>query len=322
MVEIMATTPYNAGLVNFYTVEYTSAIELLLQQTKSKLRGTCREGTFTGKAASPINQIGALSAKSPQGRFVPAPIQETPLERRWLFPTAFELFQYVDEFDMLETVVDPKSGFAEAAAAAFNRAVDDIIINAATGVAQTGVDQTGFVSETFNTASTQSGGFQVPVNYESGSASGLMLPKIREALRTLEHFQNDLEMDKPVLIVGSQQHSDLLGQVEVTNELYRGAVAKAADGRVSSVFGCPVVLSERLPFSVGAANQRGCLMYVKSGIHFGSWKEISNNIDFIPNYVGRPWQIRTSSMMGATRLQPGKVIQILCSDSTGGDITP
>ena len=318
----MATTPYNAGLVSFYTVEYSSALELLLQQTKSKLRGTVREGAFKGKAASPINQVGALSAKAPAGRFVPAPIQETPLSRRWLFPQPFELFQYVDEFDELETIVDPKSEFATAAAAAFNRECDDIIITAATGVAQIGVDQTGFTQETFNTASTQSGGFQVPVNYQSGSSTGMMLPKIREAMRTLRHFENDLDMEKPVLVIGSQQESDLLGQTQVVSDEFAGAVAKASDGSVRSVFGCPVIVSERLPYNVGASNQRGCLMYVKSAIHFGTWKDMENNIAWRDDLAGRPWQIRTASMYGATRLQPGKVIQILASDSTGGDITP
>ena len=313
----MATTPFNAGLQNFYTVQYSSALELLLQQTKSKLRGTVREGTFTGKAASPINQVGALSAKAPAGRFVPAPVQETPLSRRWLFPQPFEMFQYVDSFDELETIVDPKNAFAEAAAAAFNRVCDDIVIAATTGTAQIGVDQTGFSSETFDTTK-----FQVAVNFNSSSASGLTVQKIIEGRRILTHYQNDLEMEPPVIVMGSKQEADLLGQTQIVSDEFRGAIAKTDDGRVRSVFGSPVVVSERLPFSVGAVNQRGVLMYVKSGVHFGTWKDMENNIAYRDDLTGRPWQIRTASMYGASRLQPGKVVQLLCSDSTGGDITP
>ena len=91
---------------------------------------------------------------------------------------------------------------------------------------------------------------------------------------------------------------------------------------VQSVFGCPVVLSERLPYNVGAASQRGVLVYMKSGIHFGTWKDMESNIDYRDDMAGRPWQIRNASMYGATRLQPGKIIQVLCADTTGGDITP
>jgi len=37
---------------------------------------------------------------------------------------------------------------------------------------------------------------------------------------------------------------------------------------------------------------------------------------------GRPWQLTTTTMYGALRMQPGKVVSILCSDTSGADITP
>jgi hypothetical protein len=38
--------------------------------------------------------------------------------------------------------------------------------------------------------------------------------------------------------------------------------------------------------------------------------------------TGHPWQIYTMMTAGATRLQPGKVMSILCSDTSSTDITP
>lgn len=312
---------FDPGLIPFFTVQYSSALELLLQQTKSKLRGSVREGAFVGKAASPINQVGALTAKAPVGRFAPLPVQEAPLARRWLFPQPFELPQLVDSFDELQTIVDPKSMFAEAAAAAFNRVCDDIIIAAATGTATLGVDQAGFTTETFNTASTQSGGFQVPVNFKSAAASGLIVDKIIEAKRVLRHFHNDLEAEMPTLVIGSQQESDLLNQAQVVSTEFNPAPV-FRDGVLTRIFGCNLIVSERLPYSVGAANQRGVLMYVKSGVHFGTWKDMQNKITLRDDLSGEPWQIATRSMYGASRMQVGKVVQILCSDSTGADINP
>src|SRR6185437_367143 len=254
---------FDPGLIPFYTVQYSSALELLLQQTKSKLRGSVREGSFVGKAASPINQVGALTAKAPTGRFAPLALQEAPLARRWLFPQPFELPQLVDSFDELQTIVDPKSEFAQAAAAAFNRVCDDIIIAAATGTATLGVDQAGFTTETFNTST-----FQVPVNFKSASASGLIVDKIIEGKRILRHFHNDLEAESPTLVIGSQQESDLLNQAQVVSTDFNPQPV-FTDGKLTRIFGCDIIVSERLPYNVGASNQRGVLMYVKSGIHFG-----------------------------------------------------
>jgi len=36
----------------------------------------------------------------------------------------------------------------------------------------------------------------------------------------------------------------------------------------------------------------------------------------------QPYQVYTQASFGATRLQPGKVLSILCSDTSGADITP
>lgn len=311
---------FDPGLIPLFTVQYSTALELLLQQRRSKLRGTVREGSFVGKMASPINQVGATTMKAPTGRFAPIAAETPYLTRRWLFPQPFEKAVLVDSFDQLQTVVDPKGEFVDSVAAAYGRTIDDVIIAAATGTAQIGVDQTGFNQEQFATSN-----FQVAVNFRSAAASGLIIDKAIEAQRILMHFHNDLEMEPPTLVIGSQQWSDLGNQVQITNALYSGDRAQGGfiqSGQIPGLLGCNIVVSERLPYSVGAANQRGVLMYVKSGIHLGTWKEMENTIDVRPDISSRPWQLSTRGMMGAARMQAGKVVQILCSDSTGADITP
>jgi len=37
---------------------------------------------------------------------------------------------------------------------------------------------------------------------------------------------------------------------------------------------------------------------------------------------GEPWQLYSKHTFGATRTQPGKVVEIDCLDTTGADITP
>ena len=311
-------TSFDAGLIPFYTTQFSTNLDLLLQQRMSLLRGTVMEGFHVGKMASPVNQVGPLSMDAPAGRFAPAPMQTASLVRRWVFPAFKEGYQLVDTFDELQTIVDPKSAFVETFAAAVGRAWDDSIIAAATGTAQIGQDAASLTSETFTTAS-----FQIASTFGSASASGLTLAKIIEAKRILRHYHNDLERDMPTLVIGSKQESDLLNQVQMVNDLYRGQlnVVKKDNGEFANILGFNVVVSERLPqTTVGSV--RGVLAYVKSGIHLGIWKDLENNIDQRVDLSGRPWQVRTAAGFGATRTQLGKVIQILCADTTGGDITP
>ena len=305
----------NQGLYQLFTTEFATNIELLLQQKSSKLRGKVNEKAHVGKMASPINQLGAVSLKAPAGRFAPMPSQSGDLFRRWVFPQDGELPQLIDSFDELKTIVDPKSAYAESASAAVNRAWDDSVISAFFGTANLGQDAGGLTSETFSTTN-----FQVASTFGSGSASGLTIAKIIEAKRILEHYHNDLESDMACMVIGSQQHADLFNQVQIVDQLgYRGIDAQVTGGRVRSILGIDIVMSERLSVT---SNVRNVPVFVKSGMHLGIWKDMSNVIDYRPDLSGRPWQLLTQTSFGATRLQAGKVVSILCSDSTGTDINP
>ena len=305
------------GLIPLYTTQFSTNLELLLQQKGSKLRGRVREGMHVGKMASPINQVGALSMKAPAGRFAPLPNQEAGYVRRWVFPKEGELPQLVDTFDELQTVVDPKSGLVETAAAATGRAWDDELINQATSTAVLGQDAASLTNEAFATAN-----FQIASTFGSGgTASGLTVAKIIEAKRIFEHYHNDLSADRPTMVIGSQQHSDLLNQVQVVSTEFNSRPVFDGDGNVTSFLGFDIVVSERLPqTTIGSV--RGVLTFVKSGLYLGVWKDMTNNIGQRNDLSGLPWQILTQTMYGATRTQPGKVLQILCSDTTGADITP
>jgi len=306
---------YDAGLIPLYTTQFSTNLELLLQQKGSMLRGRCREGAHVGKMASPINQIGALALKAPAGRFAPLPQQQAAYDRRWVFPQEGELPQLVDNFDELQTIVDPKSGLVETAASAVGRAWDDCLILQATGTANLGQDANSLTTETFVTAS-----FQIASTFGSASASGLTVAKFIEAKRILRHYHNDLEMDTPTMVIGSQQESDLLNQVQVVSTEFNDRPV-LVDGHVRRFLGFDIVMSERLPQTT-VNTTRGVLCFVKSGLYLGVWKDMTNNIDVRTDLSGRPWQILTQTMYGATRTQPGKVLQILCADTSGADINP
>ena len=146
------------------------------------------------------------------------------------------------------------------------------------------------------------------------------MAKLIETRRVLQHYHNDLDSEQLTLVIGSSQEADLLNQVQVVSTEFNEKPV-LVDGRVRRFLGFDVVVSERLPqTTVGSV--RGVLAFVKSGVYLGMWKDMTNRISIRNDLSGEPWQVYTSVMYGATRTQPGKVIQILASDTSGADITP
>lgn len=313
--------PTSQGLYPLFTTQFSTLLELKLQQMGSKLRGRVDERGYVGKMASPVNQLNATAAKAPTGRYATLQPDDNGFTRRWVFPSEREKAQLIDTFDELQTIVDPKSQYVENAAQAFNRAMDDILIGAAFGTNQTGQDAASLSAETFNTALTTAGspGFQIGVQFGSTANLGMTFEKIIELRRNLRHYHVDIETDPVTLVVGSQQEADLLNMVKIGSAEFNPGNTVVRDGRVARVLGFDVVVSERLPYT---STVRNCLAFAKSGLHLGVWKDMLNRITIRYDLSSQPYQVYTQMMIGATRTQPGKVWQITCADTTGGDITP
>lgn len=306
---------FDAGLIPLYTTQFATNLELLLQQKGSKLRGRVREGFHVGKQASPVNQIGSISLKAPAGRFVPKNRTDSEFVRRWVFPAEGEIDQLIDSFDELQTIVDPKSAYTQNAANAVGRGWDDSLIAAATGTAQIGQDAAGLSSETFSTAN-----FQISDTFGASASAGLTVAKLIEAKRILRKYHNDLDEEQLTLVIGSQQESDLLNQVQVVSTEFADKPT-LVDGRIKRFLGFDIVVMERLTqTTVGSI--RGTLAFVKSGLYLGIWKDMTNRVSIRNDLSGEPWDLYTQTMFGSTRTQPGKIIQILAADTTGADINP
>lgn len=303
------------GMYALQTVQYATNLELLLQQMGSKLRPYVRTGSHTGKMASPVNHVGPVKMKAPAGRFAPLTRTDADHTRRWVFPRDGELQMLIDSFDQLKTeVTNPQSSYLRSMAAAYGRYCDDEIIYQATATNQTGQDAASLVPESFDTSK-----FQVGATFGSTSASGLTVAKLIEARRILRHYENDLEMESPVLIAGSQQESDLLNQAQVVSKEFNDRPV-LVDGRVTRMVGFNIVYMERLP--IVTTNVRGCLAWVPSGMYLGLWKDMTHSVDKRTDLSGHPMQLYSMCSIGACRDQPGKLIQILCADTTGVAITP
>ena len=300
--------------VELQTVQYSSRLELLLQQVESRLRGLVDTGSHVGKQASMVQQIGTFEFKQPQARFTPIQYQFANYTRRWVSPQDRDCGTAVDTFDMLKTIVNPQAGINDAVVAAANRFYDDVIIAAAFATAQTGTDPANMSSETWPATT-----FLVSDTFDSAASSGMTYSKIIEGRRILEHYQNNLDAEAVTLVVGSQQNSDMLKQIEVIDKNFNAAPI-VEQGRVKYLLGCNLVSSERLNTS-SSNTLRNCIMFVKSGMYLGMWKEMEMDVTQRKDLTGHPWQLYAILSAGATRTQLGKVVQINCADTTGADPT-
>lgn len=293
----------SVNIPTHFVSQFSTLIELLLQQKGSKLRGNVRTGTHEGKQASPVNQFGAITAQAPAGRFAPKNRTDAPAARRWVFPQDKEIDQLLDDFDMLRLIEDPKGAYSELASHAIGRAYDDAIIDAALGTSNVG--ETGSGTEAFDSTN-----FQVAVDFGASSDVGLTVAKLVEARRKMRGAEVDLEGDPLTLIISENQEADLLNQIEIVSTDFN-AKPVLVDGNLVKFLNFDIIVSTRLDV---ASSHRSCIAYAKSGMYLGLWRDLQTRVSIRNDLSSEPWDLYSNATFGATRLEQGKVIEILAQE--------
>lgn len=279
-----------------FVQQYTTNVQLLLQQRGSKLRDAVTVGSYTGKAAKAVEQIGAVTAQRRTSRHSDTPLISTPHDARWVFPTDFEWADMIDDQDKLRMLIDPTSPYAVNGAYALGRAMDDIIIEAALGTAKTG--ENGDINTPFATSTQRI----------AAAATGLTIAKLREAKRILMQNEVDPSADELYMAVTAKQLDNLLGTTEVTSSDFN-TVKALVQGDVNTFMGFRFIHIERLP--VDGSNNRRVFAWAKSGMHLGLWNDITTKISerADKSYAS---QVYVKGTFGATRTDEKKVVEILC----------
>ena len=282
--------------------EYKANVELLMQQQDSRLRSSVTTDSYVGKAASVVEQFGEATAVVRTARHADTPLLDLTQDKRWVFPTDIEWASLVDNVDKLRMRIEPTGAYTRAAAAGMNRKVDDTIITAFFATAFRG--ENGTTSEAFDTTN-----FQVGVN-TGGTASSLNVAKLQLALQKMLAANKGDITEEMFVAVSSFEHDSLLKEIQVVNKDYNGGAAVLENGRIRRFMGYNFTLTERLNITSG---NRLIPAWVKSGMHLGLWQDIQAQISQRAD-KGYSWQVYTSMTLGSTRLQAGKVVQILADD--------
>jgi hypothetical protein len=281
-----------------FVQQYTTNVGLLLQQRGSKLRDYVTVGSYTGKAAKAVEQIGAVTAQPRVSRHADTPLISTPHDARWVFPTDYEWADLVDDQDKLRMLIDPTSPYAINGAYALGRAMDGLIISAALGTAKTG--ENGTTNTAFATATQQ-----VAVG-----TSGLTVAKLRSAREILLSNDVDVEVDPLFIAVTAKQLDDLLGTTEVTSSDYN-TVKALVQGQIDTFLGFKFIHTELL--GVNGSNNRRVIAWAKSGLHLGMWNDVNTRIDQRSD-KSYATQVYVKGTFGATRTEEKKVVEILCAE--------
>ena len=288
------------------TQEYSTNLELLSQQMTPKLAMNVMSQTASGnKAFRMLSQIDSTEAQERTTSAKPAINIDVDHDGRWVYPRRFSWGKVVDDLDLLQTNIQPQGAYVRSAVASLNRKMDDLFIEAFFGTAQTG--------ETGSTATTFPSGNIVDQDV-GGTTTGLNVEKLRQAQKLLLDSDVDIDMEEVYIAVSPKQNDDLLALTQIiSSDFNEKDKPVLQDGRVRRFLNMNFVISTRL--TVDGNSYRRLPVWVPSGIGKGSWKEINGVVRDRPDLQDKPDYVESSMMVGFTRLEEAKCIEVKCSES-------
>lgn len=332
-----------------FVKQYEANVRLLLQQMGSRLRD--KVILSSGKRGEEVymDAIGSTKAQRVTTRYADSPLILTPHTRRRVTPIDFDWGELVDNPDKLRMIIDPTSTYAQNAALAMGREIDDLIIDAAFGtVSMTTTDgSSATASQTFaedngETVAVNHWEDLAGINYQGGTApfhttsgastytkptsdSGLTIDKLIKT-RTLlaENEADDFDFGGPggnlFIVCSANQLRKLMNDPRVQSADYSTLRALVA-GEVNSFMGFQFIRTEQTKTSAQGVTRltdstldEEVLAFHRAGIGLCVWADMVTRIEEradkrFSNYL------YMSMTMGAVRLEGKRVVKILCDNS-------
>ncbi len=301
-----------------FVQQYNANVTMLSQQQGSRLESKVRNESQKGKAQF-FDRIGNVSASLRTGRHASTPQTDTPHSRRMVTLNDYEWADLVDDQDKIRMLNDPSSEYALAAAWAFGRSKDDVIISAALGNAYGGEAGATSVIHPYS---------QKYAANDGSAFSDLNITTLRAVKKMMDAQE---VMGKRYIACTSSQISALLGLTQVTSADYNGVKA-LVQGEVNSFMGFEFIRIERLNLTsvatatattgVTAASgltaltgtNRACFAWADQGIL------LSKGEDFVTKMSerddkGYAMQVYARMSIGATRMEEVQVVEIVCKEA-------
>jgi hypothetical protein len=244
-----------------YVETFESIVRHLAQQKYSKLRDCVMEVNRQSEshnwdrlAASAARQKPNVRAQSPAGGSGSGAIDTTDgltWSRRKTIITTWDWGEIVASEEALQMLIDPYSSVADNGAMAMKRAVDDIILTAATGPATIGDGTT----------------VALPAGQILGNGTtSLSMDTLLAARR--KFAENDIEPDEPLyLVISPNEQETLLGEEKVTSFDYQNQ-KMLSEGYIDNFLGfSKIIISNRLLDGIGVGStSHFCLAFSPKAI--------------------------------------------------------
>ena len=288
-----------------FVSQYSSNIQALVQQKGSKLRDLVGYESVRGKNMF-IDQIGQVAAVKKTTRHADTPQSDTPHKRRQLSLETYHWADLIDNDDKVRMLIDPTSEYANAAAWAMGRAIDESIVDAVLGSARTG--EKGDVKVALPTKQ----------KIAHGSA-GFTFDKLREAKRVMD--ANDVPSEDRFIVLTADQLDNLLSETKVTSADYAAAKALVR-GELETFMGFRFVQvngkrsdgSLIVPsFADSTKTIRQCFAFHKAGVKLGIGQDIVGKITERDDKCYAT-QVYYEMSIGATRMQEDMVVEVQCQE--------
>lgn len=312
----MAQTIATYTVPEHHVKQYTANVRQALVKQGGLLTPYVTHGSYNGEKSQVVNFIGEIEFVERNSPYGDTKLTELEHTQRWITGTEYDAAILVDRLDTLKMIYDPTSPYVARMRDAANRKMDEIIMRNFFANAKTGKD--GTVSTAFPTRDTIVHG-----------GTGMSIAKLRSARKLLKKRHVDLRTMMPYIAVTSEQTDDLLGEVAVGSSDFN-AVKPLVDGEVSKFMGFMFVPYEDngsaldgrgIPttLDVGSGDTiRSCPVWVKDGMHEGSWAGLTIRVDNRPD-KNNIKQIHGTFTCGATRLEEGKVLALQVVDNSTDD---
>lgn len=284
-----------------FVQEYASTVQMMAQQTASKLRNAVMVENPVGERHyfELYNTNGDMNQVTT--RFEDIQPSDTLFERRAVDLLDYDFSQFVDSFDKLKMLIDPTSSIIQAQTAQYNRKIDDVIIAGLYTDMKTG--KTGSTTSALtNTVAINSWA------YGTGTGnSNLTISKIIEAMSQFDAA--DVDMNDRYLVMDPVNHAKLLATAEATSSDFITS-RSLETGEVDGLCNFKFIKSTRLP--TDGSGYRRCFAWQKTGMGLAIAKEPSVDVTQRKDKRGQPWQAYLATSLAATRLENSKVTEIKC----------
>ena len=281
-----------------FVKQYHDIIYMLVQQKGSKLKNTVRNETQVGEFSF-WDQIGATAARKRTSRHEDTEYSNTPHARRRVTLCDYDWADLIDKPDKVKMLIDPTAAYHKNAVMAMGRAMDDEIIAAARGTAQTGVD--GSTPVTFAAEGNSI------ATYAGATIDFACLTTIKKTF-----LANEVNDDETLHFVHTAAQLEALLNIDKITSADYNSIRALVKGEINSFMGMTWHNSQRLS---GVATATCYLLaYAESGILLSTGQDIEATIDRMPNKKNST-QVFVSMGIGATRMEGAKVISITCKDN-------